>query len=212
MTVTVTEVPTNGKRPATTRDEGKAIIRQILAEGGKPSRQELLRRYGRSDGTWGNWITEVRNEAASAVPAAETNGLGEVTLPARSTVTRVKARRGKVAERAAVDWIIIAVVAAVAAIWSYSHIVDLAIAAGHGWRSYLLPVAIDGLLVAGVRAVGRDRHYPVAWIAIAVGVVGTVAGNVLAVRPELVDLADVAAVSAAFPAIALPVIVHLVRR
>jgi hypothetical protein len=206
--VTVTEAPvSNGDR--------KAAAAAILAAEPAITAAELGDRLGVKERQARNIRNAVRavgerNGAVAAVPVVVADGKREVPPPARTKTATAK--RKVTAERGPVDWAIIATVTAVAAIWSYSHIVDLAIAAGHGWRSYLLPLAIDGLLIAGVRAVGRDRRYPVAWIAITVGVVGTVAGNVLAVRPELADMADVAAVSAAFPAIALPTIVHLVRR
>jgi hypothetical protein len=205
--VTVTEAPANGNT-----DVNEAARRDAAAG---MSRGEIAARYDKSDGWAGIRIresgrTKGRSVASGAVPVVVADGKGEVPPPARTKTATAK--RKVTAERGPVDWAIIAVVTSVAAVWSYSHIVDLAIAAGHGWRSYLLPLAIDGLLIAGVRAVGRDRRYPVAWVAITVGIVGTVAGNVLAVRPELADMADVAAVSAAFPAIALPTIVHLVRR
>jgi hypothetical protein len=110
------------------------------------------------------------------------------------------------------DWAVIAIVGITVAAVSYSHIVDLAILAGHGWRAYLAPIALDGLAIAAIRAWQVGQHRRVAAVGIAVGIIGSVAANVLAVRPELVDLADVSAVLAAFPPIALAVIVHLVRR
>jgi hypothetical protein len=197
-----------------TNGDRKAAAAAILAAEPDISMTELGSRIGVQERQARNIRNAVqaadgRNVATSPVPVVVADGKHEVPPPARTKTTTARKR---VADRSTVDWLIIGTVTAVAAIWSYSHIVDLAIAAGHGWRSYLLPLAIDGLLGAGVRAVGRDKRYPIAWIAIIVGVVGTVAGNVLAVRPELADMADVAAVSAAFPAIALPTIVHLVRR
>jgi hypothetical protein len=123
---------------------------------------------------------------------------------------RSKARR--LADRGPLDWAVIAIVGITVAAVSYSHIVDLAILAGHGWRAYLAPIALDGLAIAAIRAWQVGQHRRVAAVGIAVGIIGSVAANVLAVRPELVDLADVSAILAAFPPIALAVIVHLVRR
>jgi hypothetical protein len=198
-------VTSNGHRPPPTRDEARAIVRATV----KPSRDRLADEHGGSPSFWRDRIAEERNGAAVAVPPVVADSPGEAAPVARSTPRvprRVKPDRGTV------DWLVIAVVGVVVALVSYSHIVDLAILAGHGWRAYLAPIALDGLAIAGIRAWQVGRHRRVAAIGIGVGIVGSVAANVLAVRPELVDLADVSAVLAAFPPIALAVIVHLVRR
>src|SRR5690606_35968496 len=39
-------------------------------------------------------------------------------------------------------------VAVVAAVASYDHMRTLAVLAGEGWRSWLLPISVDGLIVA----------------------------------------------------------------
>jgi hypothetical protein len=200
--VSVVELPTNGSFD---REAAKADAVAGM------SRPELAAKYGISDGTAGN----IRREAGvtgrgKEVAAGPVPKLGQARVTGTATRTRPKPKT--VADRSAIDWAIIGIVAAVGAIWSYSHIVDLAIAAGHGWRSYLLPIAIDGLLIAAIRAVGADRRKLVAWIGIVIGIVATVTFNVLAVRLELVDMDDVAAVLAAIPPIALAVTVHLVRR
>lgn len=116
------------------------------------------------------------------------------------------------ASRSKIDAGLLAVVAVAVAVVSASHIIDLAIEVGHGWRAWLAPAALDGLALAGVRAWQQGRHRMMAGIGVAAGVVGSVAANVLAVRPELVDPGTVSAVLAAFPPVALAVVVHLVRR
>jgi hypothetical protein len=200
--VTVVELPTNGSFD---REAAKA---DAIAGMSRPA---LVAKYGISDGTAGN----IRREAGVTGRGKEVTAepVPKLLAPARATAaSRPRPKPKTVADRNAIDWAIIGIVAAVGAIWSYSHIVDLAIAAGHGWRSYLLPIAIDGLVIAAIRAAGADRRKLVAWIGIVVGIVATVTFNVLAVRLELVDMDDVAAVLAAIPPIALAVTVHLVRR
>jgi len=177
------------------------------------SRAEIAARYGKSDGWAGIRVRESGRTnggkgAGGPVPVVVADGKREVPPPARTrTATKAKA-----ADRGTVDWAVIAIVGVVVALVSYSHIVDLAILAGHGWRAYLAPIALDGLAIAAIRAWQVDQHRRVAAVGIAAGIIGSVAANVLAVRPELVDLADVSAVLAAFPPVALAVIVHLVRR
>jgi hypothetical protein len=199
--MTMLEMPTNGSAKAAARQH----YDEMVAAGRKPNGAEIGRRIGHSGRTVSGWVREW-----SAEPAADRQiSREDSATPALTTRQRP---RKKTADRSAVDWAIIAVVAAVGAIWSYSHIVDLAIAAGHGWRSYLLPIAIDGLVIAAIRAAGADRRKLVAWVGITIGIAATVTFNVLAVRLELVDMDDVAAVLAAIPPIALAVTVHLVRR
>jgi hypothetical protein len=203
--VSVLEVPANGDTDI------NELARQDAAAG--MSRAEIAAKYGMSDGWAGIRVresgrTQGRSVAAGPVPVVVADGKREAPPPARTKTSA----RPRVADRGTVDWLVIAVVGMTVALVSYSHIVDLAMMAGHGWRAYLAPIALDGLAVASIRAWQVDRHRLVAGIGIAVGIVGSVAANVLAVRPELVDLADVSAVLAAFPPIALAVIVHLVRR
>jgi hypothetical protein len=177
------------------------------------SRPEIAAKYGWSTGKAGRIRREagvtVRNGAPVAVPPVAADSPGEAAPVARS---KAKVPRRVKPDRGTVDWLVIAIVGVVVALVSYSHIVDLAVLAGHGWRAYLAPIALDGLAIAAIRAWQVGQHRRVAAVGIAVGIVGSVAANVLAVRPELVDLADVSAVLAAFPPIALAVIVHLVRR
>ena len=64
-------------------------------------------------------------------------------------------------------------VAAVAAVASYEHMRALAAVAGEGWRSWLLPISVDGLAVAASmtmlvrRRAGQARLLP--WAALLLG-------------------------------------------
>lgn len=83
------------------------------------------------------------------------------------------------------------IVALVAGAASFSHIADVAMAAGERpWVAYSLPLAIDGLIVVGVAALLEDarhgRHGR--WsgrLAVLVGVVATLAANVASAEPHL---------------------------
>jgi hypothetical protein len=97
------------------------------------------------------------------------------------------------------------VVAAVAAIVSYAHMQHLAELHGEAWRSVLIPLAVDGMLVASTLAVVSQRRHRrpggwVPWLGLALGIVASLAANVAAARPEVI-----AQLIAAWPPVALAV-------
>jgi hypothetical protein len=82
-------------------------------------------------------------------------------------------------------------VAVVAAIASYDHMRALAELAGEGWRSWLLPVSVDGLAVAAsmtmlVRRRSGERGGALPWVALLLGLGASVAANVAAAEPTVV--------------------------
>jgi hypothetical protein len=95
------------------------------------------------------------------------------------------------------------VVAAVAAAVSFMHMHELAARAGEGWRSWLVPLAIDGLVVAAsmTMVVRRRAGKPtglLAWTSITLGIAASLAANIAAAEPTLIGRAV-----AAWPPIAL---------
>jgi hypothetical protein len=220
--MTVVETSTNGKVPLSTRERIRQVRDEHDANITGTKIAELLdipvstanyhlralageqERFAANGGSSASGVLPPPKPAPRAISPQVKGKAGSLSSP------RSKARR--LADRGPLDWAVIAIVGITVAAVSYSHIVDLAILAGHGWRAYLAPIALDGLAIAAIRAWQVGQHRRVAAVGIAVGIIGSVAANVLAVRPELVDLADVSAVLAAFPPIALAVIVHLVRR
>lgn len=88
--------------------------------------------------------------------------------------------------RPASYWVTVAAVvtvAVVAAVISYSHITDIALAAGEDWRSYLIPWTFDGVVLAAsmTMMIRRARHLAYGWLpisALGFGVVGSIAANV----------------------------------
>jgi Protein of unknown function (DUF2637) len=98
--------------------------------------------------------------------------------------------------RPASYWVTVAAVvtvAFVAAVISYSHITDIAMAAGEQWRAYLIPWTFDGVVLAAsmtmmVRRAMKLRYGWLPLTALAFGVLGSVAANVAnaVVRPETV--------------------------
>jgi hypothetical protein len=82
-------------------------------------------------------------------------------------------------------------VALVAAIASYEHMRALAEIAGEGWRSWLLPISVDGLAVAAsmtmlVRRRAGEKSSALAWAALLLGLGASLAANVAAAEPTVV--------------------------
>lgn len=212
----------------TARLEAGQLVRQAVNDGRRPNYDEIGQQIGVSSRTVRRWTADIRpvrngnghvktdiapvktdNGRPVTVDRAAVNGHKPDSRPARPVRPAVTARNVR---RPSLNLWVAWPVAVTVALLSASHIIDLAIAAGHGWRAWLSPVALDGLAVAALLAWSAGRHRFVAAIGIAAGVAGSVAANVLAVRPELVDMADVSAVLAAFPPVALAVVIHLVRQ
>jgi len=81
-------------------------------------------------------------------------------------------------------------VAAVAAVASYEHMRALAGLAGEGWRSWLLPISVDGLAVAAsmTMLVRRRAGQPAGalpWVALLLGLGASLAANVAAADPTV---------------------------
>lgn len=102
------------------------------------------------------------------------------------------------------------IVAGIAAYASYSHMRELAL--HHGQTpsvSALLPISVDGMLIVATMAMREDRDegHPVrpwARSAFLLGVVASVAANVLAAQPTLT-----ARIVSAWPAVALLLVVEI---
>ena len=100
-------------------------------------------------------------------------------------------------------------VAAVAAIVSFAHMREVAARAGEGWRAWLLPLSVDGLVVAAsmVLLTRRRAGLPggrLAWCALLGGVGASLAANIAAAEPTVT-----ARVVAAWPALAFAVAFEL---
>lgn len=103
-----------------------------------------------------------------------------------------------------------ALVAAVAGYASYNHIVSVATAAGeHRGVALVLPLSIDGLIVVGTMAMLEDKRArrvprPMARVALAFGIVATIAANVASAEPTAT-----ARMVAAIPALAFLIAVEV---
>jgi len=97
----------------------------------------------------------------------------------------------------------VSTVAAVAAAVSFMHMHTLAARAGEGWRAWLVPLAVDGLVVAAsmsmlVRRRAGKRAGWLAWTSMTAGITASLAANVAAAEPTLIGRAV-----AAWPPLAL---------
>jgi hypothetical protein len=82
----------------------------------------------------------------------------------------------------------VSIVAVVAAVASYVHMQHLAEQAGEQWRSWLLPLSVDGLLVAAsmVMFVRRRANQPAGvlpWLGLVLGLVASLAANIAVAPP-----------------------------
>lgn len=97
----------------------------------------------------------------------------------------------------------VAAVAAVAAVVSFDHMRALASDAGEGWKAWILPISVDGMLVsASLVMLTRKRAGQavgaLAWIGLVLGLLVSLAANVAAAEPTLIGR-----LVAAWPPVAL---------
>lgn len=95
-------------------------------------------------------------------------------------------------------------VGAIAAIASFAHLRELAIAHGQSHMiGTLYPLSVDGLIICSTFALGGDK---VVWprVGFGVGVVATISGNILAVPGDTLSR-----VISAWPAVALLLVVEI---
>jgi hypothetical protein len=192
--------PTGPATPADRREAGKDAYRASLATGEPMSGTELGRLFDRSS-SWGRAIAaEVRAEsngnhgvdvldspgAASDGQAAASENLASPmpapTAPALTPGVRL------------VTTLAVLAVAIVAAVVSFEHMRQLALTAGEGWRAWLMPVSVDGLVLSAsmVALTRRRAGQPVgalAWSALLLGLSASVAANIAAAEPTLVGRA-----------------------
>ena len=100
-------------------------------------------------------------------------------------------------------------VAAVAALVSFAHMWTVGHRAGEGWRAWVLPLSVDGLVVAASMSLLTSRRAGLpggrlAWVALMGGVAASLAANVAAAEATVT-----ARVVAAWPALAFAIAFEL---
>lgn len=98
------------------------------------------------------------------------------------------------------------IVAIIAGIVSYTHIAELALSTGQGWPAYLLPLAVDGLVAAGVVILLAGSL--LGWLCTGPGIVATIYANVMSGLPH----GWLAATVAAWPAAAFALASYTLER
>lgn len=216
--MTITDVSTNGH--GSTEDRARQVWRPDM--GGA----ELARKLGVPERTGRYHANKLRAEHETGGKPPPTTA--PATKPAAAPATKKPAARSRPATSkgshrgassvlVAVAGVAVAVVTAVAAVVSYFHIRDLAVAAGMGGLAGWLPLALDGLVVACSCSVIVDRENGkrvslVAAVGLTIGLAATLAANVVAVDPTLASERAVAIVLAGYTPIALAVSGHLLLR
>jgi hypothetical protein len=129
-----------------------------------------------------------RNGASSHRPAApppvEPDPAASAVVPVVGQSAAMPVWVGRVTTAA------VLAVAGVAAVASYEHMRALAETAGEGWRSWLLPISVDGLAVAAsmTMLVRRRAGLPagaLAWVALLLGLGASLAANVAVAEPTV---------------------------
>jgi hypothetical protein len=131
-----------------------------------------------------------------ALPVDRRNGVSAASLAPAPVVLDAPAEPASVPPAAGLGWVprvttfSVLAVALVAAVASYEHTRALAELAGEGWRSWLLPVSVDGLAVAAsmtmlVRRRAGQRAGMLPWVALLLGLGASLAANVAAAEPTV---------------------------
>jgi len=181
---------------AALQEDARQTYRQSLAAEMPLSGKALGSMFDRGE-RWGrDRIAEVRGETDTAdMPVSGTDSgnalvMASTGLELETRVAEVHERRqsGSAAATPAVrrtTTAAVVLVALVAAVVSYEHMRHLAEGAGEGWRAWLLPLAVDGLMVAAsmsmlVRKRQGQRAGALAWWALLLGIAASLAANVAA--------------------------------
>jgi hypothetical protein len=182
------------ERQAAARDAYRASV----AAGAPLGAAALGARFGRGTRWAQQRIAETRNERSTNHDAGSPSDAPAVDAAAPAAGRNRSALR---AQR--VDMGIVAVVAVVAAVASYEHQRGLATLAGEGDLSYVLPISVDGMMLATSRSILRRRRAGrparfLSWFGFLLGFGALVAANVAAAEPTLVGR-----LVAAWPPVAL---------
>jgi hypothetical protein len=84
----------------------------------------------------------------------------------------------------------VATVGLIAAVVSYSHMQQLGYHHGESWRSYLIPISIDGLMAAASMVLLTRRRSglsasPLAWVALVLGGIASLSANMADAQPNV---------------------------
>src|SRR5690606_1270822 len=203
--VVVRQTPGNGTAAAV-RQTGSANGSRPVVEVRQVAARQPAAASTPGNGSQGRQTTPATPSVpATALPARSGNSTRQ---PERQTSGKRQRQRRQPPPAASpavrrVTTLAVVAVAIVAAIASYDHMRVLAEAAGEGWRSWLLPISVDGLIVAASMSmlVRRRAGLPagaLAWVSLLAGIAASLGANVAAADPTLVGR-----LVAAWPPVAL---------
>src|SRR5690606_38979377 len=141
------------------QEQAREVYRQSVAAEMPLTGRQLGEMFDRSE-RWGrDRIAEVKRETAERLPLELPFSGSAAGESAAEPVTAGRQNGSGDGSRAAAEevprwvlvtaWVAVGVVAAVAATVSFEHMRELAARSGESWRSFLLPLSADGLIVAG---------------------------------------------------------------
>jgi hypothetical protein len=188
----------------------EAAYAEFVADGGNWTNGQVAARLGLGDRQGGTVAREwrARHAANGGSPASE------VSLPPKPVPRAIDKKPTATRNHRLVVFaeVAVATVTVVAALMSYSGLRKLALEAGLGWHSDIVPLAVDGLVAVClfVRVVLPRDHLAraVMWLALA----GSVAANAVAYGPWVLPLGYIAAAMAGFVPIAAAVGYYLLPR
>lgn len=200
--------PPADRQQARGRPQG---IKQPPPSGNNGNRVSNARGNGVPNGSNGNgaYREQVPTGHGVGTAARPTTDVASTATPAAAAGagTRSATSQARARGRQRLGWqdrLIIGVVAVVTALASYGHMYEVALLAGEPlWIARAWPITVDGLVLVALRRGDQGR----AWLALGLAV--SVAANVLAKYPEVVE--TVAPLISAFPPVALYGIHRLVH-
>jgi hypothetical protein len=187
--------------PAERRAAARDAYERSIDDGDLLPPAALAARFGRSVRWAQERIAEVRNQRSAAADRRSARSAGAGNRSGKGPPVSGNGQPSRGAQR--LDAFIVVVVALVAAAASYEHQRGLAVLAGEGDLAYVLPISVDGMMLATSRSILRRQRsgIPVpflSWFGFALGFVASVAANVAAADPTLVGR-----LLAAWPPVAL---------
>ena len=185
------------ERQAAARD----AYRRSVDDGAPLSAAALAARFDRSARWAQDRIAEARRQRSTVLPLSSNGSDGASHAPVASQPATNQPPVGSGAQR--LDTLVVVMVALVAAAASYQHQRTLAALAGEGWLAWVLPISVDGMMLATGRSILRRRRAGIrapflSWFGFTLGFVASVAANVAAAHPT-----PVGRLIAAWPPVAL---------
>jgi hypothetical protein len=187
--------------PAERQAAARDTYRRSVDDGAPLSAAALAAQFDRSPRWAQDRIAEARRQRSTVLPLSSNGSDRAGHAPFANQPVASRAAVGSRAQR--LDTLVVVMVALVAAAASYQHQRTLAALAGEGWLALVLPISVDGMMLATGRSILRRRRAGIpapflSWFGFILGFVASVAANVAAAHPT-----PVGRLIAAWPPVAL---------